>query len=398
MAFDPAMAPYRGTKIVSRWGYDKGLSVSSGLLAELSTHPDSASHGSRGFRWLVALSALIVVVGLVALVGGVLVWTRTDLPAGVRLVASVALLSLAAFLVPRPSRVPKRLRLADDQGVEFRRVANDVAAAVGTPPADIIIFDLGVNAAVGRSGWRGKTVLVVGIPLWTILTREGRVSVLAHEFGHLVNGDPMRSLWTYTARSFGARAVEMTGGRNPWSRAVDNADRHMSAGAGALAAVLQFGAAAINTVGATVQLLVDSVAMPDSRRAEFRADLAARRVGGTAAFISSEERLLLAGGILEDLDDLAPRIAPTDLPDRVERSAAARRKELLLHRQASRRSGDLWSSHPCSSDRLALMELLPSVGPTLVIEPERWEAVDAELKEWQRAFHATLLGTRDTFA
>jgi Zn-dependent protease with chaperone function len=153
--------------------------------------------------------------------------------------------------------------------------------------------------------------------------------------------------------------------------------------------------AVVNTAGATIQLLIDSVAMPDSRRAEYLADLKAREVGGSDAFITSSERLLIAEGIWQDLWDQAPRTQPEQLPDLAERSAARRAGELRIRRQASRREVDLWSSHPCDDDRMTLVEGLPRVAPAFQLGDQRWARIDAELAGWYAHVHKHLLGTRD---
>ena len=169
---------------------------------------------------------------------------------------------------------------------------------------------------------------MIGVPLWLMLPPQARISVLAHEFGHVVNNDPMRSVLTAPARTFGERAVDATGGRNPWSRAFEGADSAAFHGGsdGGLGGLLVYGLmAAVNTVGATIQLLVDSVAMPDSPDAPSTSPTS--RPGRSAAATpssTSSERLLIADGIWQDLWDQAPRIKPEDLPALVERSASKR--------------------------------------------------------------------------
>lgn len=396
--YDPATSPYRGTRLLSRWGYRRGRRLDARLLSELGAGASPATGSGKGFVWLVAVSALVVLLLVACVVGAAWVWLGPTWPIGVRLVLSLLLLALALALVPRLDGPPRASRLPDGQGIELRRLVDEVAAAVGAGPPDAIVLDMSANAGVGRFGWRQQTMLVIGVPLWLMLPPQARISVLAHEFGHVVNHDPMRSVLTLPARSFGAKAVAATGGRNPWARAFEGVDSAAWHGgtAGSIGGVLVYGLlAVVNTVGATIQLLVDSVAMPDSRRAEYLADLRAREVGGTEAFVVSEQRLLLADDIWQDLWDQAPRTQPEDLPGLVERSAARREGHLAIERQASRRGVDLWSSHPCADDRIALMEQLPALAPSYQPGEQRWAAIDAELSGWYAHLHRHLLGTRD---
>lgn len=239
------MAPNRGTRLLSRWGFRRGRVLDDRLLVELTCDPDKPARTSRGQWWLIGVTLLIVVLGACCLWAVVAVWAWQDWPVGVRLMASVALLALAAQLLPAPLRVPVAARIPQDQGIELRRLVDQVAAAVGTRSPDAIVVDLSLNAGVARFGWRQQALLVIGAPLWAMLPPEARLSVLAHEFGHLVNKDPMRSVLTLPARTFGARAVAATGGRKPWRRALEGADSAAWQGAG-LAGLVVHGTMAVS--------------------------------------------------------------------------------------------------------------------------------------------------------
>ena len=393
--YDPAMAPFRGTRLLSRFGFWRGRSIDARLLKELSSDPAQRPRTSLGHWWLLGMSVIIVLLDIACLVAAMWVWVVSGWPRGVQLVVSLALLGLAVGLFPTPMRAPKTGRVPPGQGARLRGLVAQVAAAVGTEPPDLIVIDLSVNAAVARYGWRQQTLLVIGAPLWAMLTPAGRLSVLAHELGHIVNKDPMRSVLTFPARSFGARAVAATGGRNPWRRALAGADHAAWSGVGVGGVLVHGTLAVLNTVGATIQLLVDSVAMPDSRRAEYLADLQARHVAGSEAFIAALERLLLSPGIWQDLWDRAPRLEVHELPAAIQTSARRQAKDVRTYRQASLRSTDLWSSHPAEGDRLALVEALPVLPPSLHVPSDTWDAIDSEMSAWYAHFHRELLGTRD---
>ena len=153
--------------------------------------------------------------------------------------------------------------------------------------------------------------------------------------------------------------------------------------------------AVVNVAGATLQLLVDAVAMPDSRRAEYRADIMAGRVAGQPAVVDSAEALLVADRVWQDFWHIAPRLDA----DELERSAAVGRKALADRitsaRQLTRRTTDPWSTHPSEDQRIRLVESLPSTQPTIRVDDARWDRIDAELAPWRRRAHRALLGTRD---
>lgn len=395
---DRLLAPWRGTTLLGRWGYRRGVRLDERVRAGLLAEPDATTPGrTTGETWLVGVSALVVLLGLGAVAYLVWVVVGSGLPVGVRLVLVLPGVAVLALALPSVGRLPEDLVVPEEQAPALYALVRDVAAAAGTPAPDVVAVDLSMNAAVAHLGWRQRSVLVIGMPFWLTMSREARVAVLAHEVGHLANGDPLRLRQTLPARTFGARAVAATGGRNPWRRVLMGTAAGAEYGAGVVGFLVHGLLAVVNVSGATVQLLVDSVAMPDSRLAEYRADLAARRVAGTSAFLESSTTVLVCDEVWSDLWHLAPRIDGEGL----EQAAAVARGRLVgsvrTARQLSRRTTDLWSTHPAEDRRMSLVESLPVVEGTLRVDDARWGAVDRELAPWRTRAHRALLGTRDRF-
>ncbi len=393
---DKRLAPWRGTVLLGRWGFRRGAVLDDRARERLQADPGApAPARTRGEVWLTALTGLLAVVFVALLLYLAWLVLGTDLPVGVRLLLALPAVALLLLLRPVVPTLPKGLAVGADAAPELHALIRDVADAVGAPPPDVVAIDSSINAGVAQVGWRQQSLLVIGMPLWLTLPRAARLSVLAHEMGHLVGGDPLRMRRTLPARTFGARAVAATGGRNPWSRAFSGGASAAEQGGGLLGFVIHGAVAVVNVVAATVQLLVDSVAMPDSRLAEYRADLVAVRVAGTRAFLESFETSLVAHYVWEDLWHIAPRIEPDDL----ERSAAVgletAASRVRAERQLTRRTTDLWSTHPSADQRMRLVESLPTTEPTLTVSDERWQRVDAELAPWRRRTHRALLGSRD---
>ncbi|MDG4780758.1 M48 family metallopeptidase [Micromonospora sp. WMMD961] len=399
--YDPALAPWRGTTMVGRWGFRRGLELDRSTHEDLLADPEARPAGpSSGEFWLSAVSVVLALLGVAA--AGYLVWlvVASDLPPGVRLALAIPALLVLLLVKPSFGRVPKHGVITEREAPQLHRLVREVADAAGTPVPDVICADLSLNAGVARLGWRQRSVLVIGIPLWVMLPRPARLSLLAHELGHLANGDPLRVRRTLLARTFGTRAVMATGGRNPWQRAIRASESLASnvSGTAVLFGMIVNGIVAlVNVAGATAQLLVDSVAMPDSRRAEYRADLVARRVGGSAPFLRSSETVLLAGRIWQDLWHQAPRVDAEQLEAMAAEARQRLAADLPLARQLSRRTTDLWSTHPGEDQRMRLIEALPDVDGVLSVDDVRWAGVDTELAPWRRAAHNALLGTRDRF-
>ncbi len=399
--YDPALAPWRGTTVIGRWGFRRGLQVDQATHEELLADPEARPVGKSSAEvWLLAVSVVLALLGVAA--AGCLVWlvVASDLPPGVRLALAIPAVLVLLLVKPSFGRVPRHGVITEREAPQLHRLVREVADAAGTPVPDVICADLTINAGVGRLGWRQRSVLVIGIPLWVMLPRPARVALLAHELGHLANGDPLRVRRTLLATTFGTRAVMATGGRNPWRRAVRATESLAEQGSGMvvfLGMVVHGIVALANVAAATAQLLIDTVAMPDSRRAEYRADLVARRVAGSAPFLRSCETVLLAGRLWQDLWHLAPRIDGEQLEAMAAEARQRLSADLPLTRQLSRRTTDLWSTHPGEDQRMRLIEALPDTDGALWVDDIRWAEVDAELAPWRRSAHNALLGTRDRF-
>ncbi|MFF4154494.1 M48 family metallopeptidase [Streptomyces sp. NPDC001651] len=105
------------------------------------------------------------------------------------IVAGLVLLALAWLLAPRPGRLPEgwpALLRAD--APELFALVDEVARSVGQS-VHAIAVDRNINAAVTTHGIRRRWLLVLGMPLWEILTPEERIALLGHELAHCANGD-----------------------------------------------------------------------------------------------------------------------------------------------------------------------------------------------------------------
>ncbi|MFE8015939.1 M48 family metallopeptidase [Streptomyces antibioticus] len=105
------------------------------------------------------------------------------------------LLLLGLGLAPRPSRLPTdKPVLFRTDAPELFALVDEVAAAVGTRSVHAIAVDGSINAAVTTYGVRGRRLLVLGIPLWEVLSPEERIALLGHELAHYANGDTRNGL------------------------------------------------------------------------------------------------------------------------------------------------------------------------------------------------------------
>lgn len=107
-------------------------------------------------------------------------------------------------LVPRPSRFVVPGPRIDPHGRPgLLEAISDIARRTGQPmPAEVYV-DLEVNASVmergGILGMNKRRVLVLGLPVFSLLTIPQFKSLLAHEFGHFYWGDTRLGPWLHRA-------------------------------------------------------------------------------------------------------------------------------------------------------------------------------------------------------
>ncbi|MFT4415820.1 M48 family metalloprotease [Fredinandcohnia humi] len=74
-----------------------------------------------------------------------------------------------------------------------------LADSMGVKKVDGIVINNEFNASVTFIGWKRKKIIMIGYPLFYILEPEEQFAIIAHEFGHIANGDITRSFFIGTA-------------------------------------------------------------------------------------------------------------------------------------------------------------------------------------------------------
>ncbi|MFD8600454.1 M48 family metalloprotease [Kitasatospora sp. NPDC059646] len=158
--------------------------------SDLQDGTTAAAYALAGVVHLVSLTLLLLGLGLVA---GLL------LPGWPGRIVGVILLAVAFQLRPRLGRPARDGVLTRAAAPTLYELVDRICEAVGAPKVDSIAVDGEWNASFGVLGLRRHRQLTIGMPLWTVLSPQQRVALLAHEVGHCVNGDHRRGLWTGSA-------------------------------------------------------------------------------------------------------------------------------------------------------------------------------------------------------
>ncbi|MET9650189.1 M48 family metalloprotease [Streptomyces sp. NPDC006460] len=197
------------------------------------------------------------------------------------------LLALAVVLRPRFGKLDKDLPVLHraDAPALFA-LLDEVAAAAGTSGVHAVVVGPEANAGVTAYGVRQRRVLHLGLGLWEILSPQGRVALLGHEFGHYAHGDTRHLLLVGSA----LRSLHTW----RYMLAPNSADTLAEVAANVLTAPPRW-----TVEGVTI--LLDHLTLRASQRSEYLADTTAARTGGAPAAVELLDRLLVADGVEGEL-------------------------------------------------------------------------------------------------
>ncbi|MFC4452620.1 M48 family metalloprotease [Deinococcus sonorensis] len=321
------------------------------------------------------LSVLVLVVfGLLTLLGvwfALIVVGRGHANVLARLMAfmvAAPLLTFAWIAWPRVNRLDG-LELTPQDTPELHTLVRRVSQDMGVDRPVRVVLNADMNAFMGMHGWRRQPTLGLGLGLWYALRPQERVAVIAHELAHLKNGDPTRQGAVWAALRVLSSAVD-----GLWP------DPLMEAQAGliALTAMMITKAVALLPWG-LLQLLLGLVGA-DQQAAEYRADLLASRVAGSAPKRAALDKLHL-GHLLESALH-KQRMMPerphafAELQHMFEHLPEAQWERMRARRRQDRLRLD--ASHPPTADRMQVVEAWPQPG-TVMLSAEQSARLDAEL-------------------
>ena len=304
-------------------------------------------------------------------------------------VFALLLLGTAWLMRPRLGKVPKDGRVARDEAPTLYRLADDVADAIATRRADVIVVNHDFNASWSIVGVRRTRMLTIGLPLLTILSPDHRVAIVAHELAHARNGDSGRGLFVGSA----VRGLEhLYIVLSPGSVGVSELAGAETAG---FAPVVNAFLWLISRPAWWLLLLQVHLVLTDSQRAEYYADLLAAQVAGGRAVVGMHERLLLYTTFraLVQRDALARGETHAGLLDRaVEHLDAVPERERERRRRAARlETARLDDTHPPTGFRISLIEQRGAADAKVALSAEGSAAIDRELEKRRADVERTLV-------
>jgi Zn-dependent protease with chaperone function len=271
-------------------------------------------------------------------------------------VPGVMLIGIGLFTLPRPAALPTDQIANREYFPTLYKLVNDIAAGVGAKPVEFIVIGTAYNASFHRAGWIPKSVLYIGVPLFTVLTPQERVAILGHELAHSAHGDSSRSFVISGALHSLQTLREIFPG---------------------LYTVVVFPM----LLGVLAHYALLHLVASDSQRAEYLADQLGAQVGGTGAMLGVLRKLHMSEAVMLSRDRYFERGEKTGLFDAMKRKVESipPRELERIGRVERLITSRLDASHPPTAYRIELLESRTAREPEIVLSDEDTKRLDDEL-------------------
>jgi heat shock protein HtpX len=298
-------------------------------------------------------------------------------------VLGLFLLALSWVTRPRFGKLDVSERIVDREELpELYYVVDKLCETAGVLPIDGIIIDHWFNASVRNVGVRGKRILTIGLPLFTILPKDERMALLGHEIGHFANNDVARSV-------FVGGAIDTLA---TWHDLLDV--DHVDEIEGIFGIISGFFMKGLALIPYGLYMLIIHLLWQDKQRAEYFADLVGAELSGTKSSIHLMEKILfdqifyhvvrkaaVTNNSSSLLDDFRKRIE--ELPSK-EYRRLKRVSELELSK--------LNYTHPPNAYRIQFLNKQNHHSSRNSLTVEQNKKIDRELAKYEERVQDTLVG------
>lgn len=182
-------------KLYDRLGNKRGKGIYKKLIARKELLPGMTLSNLLVFM----LATLVHLVSIISLILGsyLLFFHNSNY---LFLAAGLGLLGVSWLARPRAPKLDKTEHLiAREEFPNLFSAVDQLADAMKVRKIDGIVINEDFNASVTQIGWTRRNIIKIGYPLFSILEPEEQMAILAHEFGHIKNGDLTRSFYIGSA-------------------------------------------------------------------------------------------------------------------------------------------------------------------------------------------------------
>ena len=327
-----------------------------------------------------ALSLLIMAANLLVALAG-LYLAVSEWPNIVPVAGGIVLVLIGWFLRPQLGSVSQDC-LTRSAFPNLFSMLDGVASQLSIRPIEHVRVDHQFNASMAEVGLARTPVLSIGLPLWTILTGQERVALIAHELAHRVNHDPSRGTLIGCGLSALDRWLYLLDPRGHPAQTLAEAAIHM--------AMRAFGGVISGLRGLLLRLLY-----LDSQRAEYLADYLAAKVAGPVATTRLLGKLGF-GGNLAAVAERAYFRGDTDGRTVIDAfrtfvEAVPEREIERIRRAGEKQNARIDRSHPPTASRLTFIKSRHFELPIVILSDTLSRAIDDELQTFRERFSRKLL-------
>jgi Zn-dependent protease with chaperone function len=363
-------------RIYEQLGQQQSRQIFEALRAAASLSPTLTTAEAAVF----AVATLIHLSTVAALIGGIAI-LRWGWPSPLLSALSIPCFLLAIALRPRVVPYPKATA-PREQFPETYAFVDAIAATIGGPRIAGIVFDEDFNAAYGKGGWRRRSYLYLGVPLWAILDERERIALVAHELAHGANDDVNLNFFITSALD------ALVAWYNVLTPKLTVTGRH--AGETIVEPIL-LGLASLPRLGINAMC---HLLWRDSQRDEYLADHAAATVSGTAAMVSLMEKLHFGRTFALTLQRIAQGLDPQQplfdaFRDRMAQVPA--REMARVRRVQQLEDSRLDVTHPPTAYRIAMLQAHLSGPNQSLLQSLDLPALAAEIVAAEKDFAPRLL-------
>lgn len=323
----------------------------------------------KTLAYTICLSVHGITLGIFVLGVYLLVWRW---PNGWALFFGIVCLGIVYVLRIRPVRWPKNTVSRSDYPALYG-LLDRMAKELGTPPVSGLIIDEEYNASIAEIGIRGRKLVTLGLPLFSVLTPQERIALLGHEFGHGLNRDSRRGFVFWTTLC----TLES------WYKIL-KPDYLWRPGTGFFGLKMVPGHAFMYGLATVVRLLLSGMlhlVWHESQRAEYLADLTAARLGSTQVTVGAWEKLDYGECLWPTVQDVAlngRKDGVYHLLNEKIKGLSEREKERL--RRKNRIYGSqLDATHPPTAYRIEFLKSHPVDQPRFVLSTKEHDAIEREI-------------------
>lgn len=364
--------------------------MAASVLGEVSRKSQRRLSLYRIATYAYSLIAYLVL-ALLVVGAGALIYIQPANPFVI--VVAIVMLGLAWIVRPRMPEMPEGI--VDRTEFAGLYVLTDrISDVLGAHRIDGIVIDNRFNASFGRYGLRGRRVMRLGLPLWSVLEPQELVALIAHEVAHDVNGDPARGL--FVGRAYFV-LVELVGFFAPQHLGPGLA---VGVGRGSAAAMTSLGGrlgnlalAAIGMVVRPFLVLFGVLIQRDSQRAEYLADRLAADVAGRDAAGSLLRKLHLRTTFQNIAKTAAARGEHADVLGDLRRwvaDAPPSEWDRIDHVMQMEQT-QIDSTHPPTGQRVVFIRGISAQPARLTMTVEERDAIDRELMPLERGYTRALI-------